>query len=180
MLSARASSFIDAAKRLAPRIQASAEEVEQSRRLPLPLVEAMAQAGLFRLWIPRSLGGEEADPMTLVRVVEEVSRADGAAGWCVAIGGEYGVFGGYLSPDSAYTIYGSDPYVRTAGALRPFGSAVVVDGGYRVTGRWPLGSGCQHSAWIVGGCRILDGAEPRVRADGTPITRLLFFPAAES
>ena len=48
---------------------------------------------------------------------------------------------------------------------------------YRVTGRWPLGSGCQHSAWIVGGCRILDGDQPRFRPDGTPITRILFFPA---
>jgi len=53
-----------------------------------------------------------------------------------------------------------------------------VDGGYRVTGRWPLGSGCQHCAWIVGGCRILDGDQPRLRADGTPVTRILFFPAA--
>src|SRR6185369_8217171 len=52
-------------------------------------------------------------------------------------------------------------------------------GGYRVTGRWPLGSGCQHSAWIVGGCRILDGEQPRVGADGAPVTRILFFPAAE-
>ena len=173
------STFLDAAKRLTPQIHGFAVEIERSRRLPLPLVEAMAQAGLFRLWIPRALGGEESDPMTLVRVVEEVSRADGAAGWCVAIGGEYGAFGGYLPPDSAYEIYGSDPFVRTAGALRPFGNAVAVDGGYRVTGRWPLGSGCQHSAWMVGGCRVLDGAEPRLGADGTPITRLLFFPTGE-
>jgi alkylation response protein AidB-like acyl-CoA dehydrogenase len=173
------SSFVDAAKGLAPQIQASAEEIEQSRRLPLPLVEAIAQAGLFRLWIPRVLGGEEADPMTLVRVVEEVSRADGATGWCMAIGGEYGVFGGYLPTETAREIYGSDPLVRTAGAFRPFGNAVVVDGGYRVTGRWPLGSGCQHSAWIVGGCRILDGDQPRLTPAGAPITRILFFPAAD-
>ena len=155
MPSARASSFIDAAKRLAPRIQASAEEIEQSRRLPLPLVEAMAQAGLFRLWIPRALGGEEVDPMTLVRVVEEVSRADGAAGWCMAIGGELGALGGYLPADAAREIYGSDPHVRTAGQFQPSGDAVVEDGGYRVTGRRPLGSGCQHSSWIVGGCRMI-------------------------
>jgi alkylation response protein AidB-like acyl-CoA dehydrogenase len=173
------SSFVEAAKGLAPLIQASAEEIEQSRRLPLPLVEAMAQAGLFRLWIPRALGGEETDPMTLVRVVEEVSRADGAAGWCTAIGGEYGVFGGYLPADAAREIYGSDPLVRTAGAFRPFGNAVVVDGGYRVNGRWPLGSGCQHSAWIVGGCRVLDGDQPRLGPDGTPVMRILFFPAAD-
>ena len=174
-----APSFVDAATALRPQIQAAAEEIERSRRLPLDLVEAMARAWLFRLWIPRSLGGEETDPMTLVRVVEAVSRADGAAGWCVAIGGEYGAFGGYLARDTAREIYGNDPLVRTAGAFRPFGNAVVVDGGYRVTGRWPLGSGCQHSAWIVGGCRILDGDQPRLRPDGAPLMRILFFPAAD-
>jgi alkylation response protein AidB-like acyl-CoA dehydrogenase len=173
------SSFIEAAKGLASKIRDSAQEIEQARRLPLSLVEAMAQAGLFRLWIPRVLGGEETDPMTLVRVVEEVARADGAAGWCMAIGGTYGAFGGYLPADAAREIYGSDPHVRTAGAFRPFGNAVVVDGGYRITGRWPLGSGCQHSAWIVGGCRILDGDELRVMPDGTPVTRILLFPASE-
>src|SRR6516164_10894448 len=130
------SAFVEAAKGLAPQIQTSADEIERSRRIPLPLVHAMAQAGLFRLWIPRSLGGEETDPMTLVRVVEEVSRADGAVGWCVAIGAEYGVLGGYLPAEVAREIYGSDRGVRTAGALRPFGDAKVVPGGYRVTGRW--------------------------------------------
>ena len=175
MSNAASSSFVEAAKGLAPQIQASADDIERSRRLPLPLVDAMAQAGLFRLSIPRSLGGEETDPTTLVRVVEEVSRADGAAGWCLGIGGTYGAFGGYLSADAAHEIYGSDPLVRTAGALRPFGNAVVVDGGYRVTGRWPLGSGCQHSGWIVGGCRILDGDQPRLLPNGTPLMRVLFF-----
>jgi indole-3-acetate monooxygenase len=179
MSDAASSHFIEAAAGLVPQIRSCAEEIEQSRRLPLPLVEAIARAGLFRLWIPRSLGGEETDPMTLVHVVEEVSRADGAAGWCLAIGGTSGAFAGYLPPEAAREIYGSDSLIRTAGAFRPFGNAVVVDGGYRVTGRWPLGSGCQHSAWIVGGCRILDGDKPRLRPDGTPITRILFFPAAD-
>jgi len=96
-MSAMASSrFVEAAKQLASQIRDSADEIERSRRLPLPLVEALAAAGLFRLWIPRTLGGEEADPMTLVRVVEEIARADGAAGWCVTIGGGGG-FGGYLN-----------------------------------------------------------------------------------
>ena len=173
------SSFIDVAKALAPQIREFAGEIEQSRRLPSSLVDAITGAGLFRLWLPRSLGGEETDPMTFVRVVEEVSRADGATGWCVALIGEYGVFSGYLPPESAYEIYGNDPNVRTAGQLRSSGEARVVDGGYRVTGRWALGSGCQHANWIVGGCRIFDGDEPRLRADGTPISRLLFFPAAD-
>jgi alkylation response protein AidB-like acyl-CoA dehydrogenase len=174
---AGAISLIQVARDLAPQIREAAEESERLRRLPAPLVETLAAAGLFRLWVPCSLGGAETNPMTLVRVIEEISRADGAAGWCVAIGGEYGVFGGYLPGEAAREIYGSDPHVFTCGALRPFGEAAVVDGGYRVTGRWPLGSGCQHSSWIVGGCRITENGQPRLGVDGTPVTRLLFFPA---
>ena len=179
MSEATQSSFIATAMELAPQIRQHAEEIERSRRLPSAVVDSLAQAGLFRLWIPRSLGGEETDPMTLVGVVEEVARADGAVGWCVALSGEYGVSGGYLPRETAQEIYGSDPLVRTAGQLRAAGEARVVDGGYRVTGRWQLGSGCQHAHWIVGGCRILDGTEPRLRADGTPVARVLFFPAAD-
>lgn len=173
------SPFVDTAAALAPLVLASAQEGERSRRLSAPLAEAMAQAGLFRLWIPRAIGGEEADPMTLVRVVEEISRADGAAGWCIAIGGGYGVFGGYLGKDAARDIYGSDPLVRVAGALRPFGTAKIVDGGYRVTGRWPLGSGCQHSGWMIGNCRIFDGDQPRLHPDGTTVMRFMLFPTAQ-
>ena len=178
MTAAASQHFVEVAAALAPQIRAAADNIERMRRLPLPLVEALARAGLFRLWIPRAFGGEETDPMTLVRVVEEIARVDGAAGWCVAIGGEYGVFGGYLQPEAAREIYGSDPLVVTGGAFRPTGQAVVVDGGYRVTGRWPLGSGCQHSAWIVGGCRVLDGDRLRLGPDGIPVMRLMFFPAA--
>jgi alkylation response protein AidB-like acyl-CoA dehydrogenase len=61
--------FIDAAKALAPQIRSSAEDGERERRLSLPVVEAMARAGLYQLRIPRALGGEETDPMTLVRVI---------------------------------------------------------------------------------------------------------------
>jgi indole-3-acetate monooxygenase len=86
---------------------------------------------------------------------------------------------GYLSPEAAREIYGSDRLVRTARAFRPFGEAAIVEGGYRVTGRWPLGNGCQHSAWIVGGCRITDSGRPLLAGDVMPLTRILFFPAAQ-
>jgi indole-3-acetate monooxygenase len=173
-----AGSYLDVVQALAPQIEACANESEQARRLPSSLVEALTDAGLFRLWIPRALGGEEVDAITFVEVVEAVSRIDAAIGWCVMIGGCYGAFGGYLSAQAAHEIYGSDARVISGGAFRPFGQAAVVDGGYRVTGRWPLGSGCQHCTWMVGGCRIMDGEQPRLRADGMPVTRLMLFPAA--
>src|SRR5437879_6318091 len=91
----------------------------------------------------------------------------------------YGAYFGYLKKESALEIYGSDPLVRAAGGLRPSGNAMVVDGGYRVTGRWPLGSGCQHSGWMIGNCRIFDGDQPRLRPDGTPVMRFMLFPTAQ-
>jgi indole-3-acetate monooxygenase len=169
--------FVEAAIALAPQIRAAADEAERSRRLPQPLVEAFAQAGLFRLWVPRSLGGEEADPMTLVRVVEEVSRADGAAGWCVAIGAGSSIFSGYLPADAAREIYGNGTAAIIAGAFRPMGEAAVTNGGWRVSGRWSLGSFCDHAKWMVGGCRITKGGEPLLTPNGEPVTRLMFFPA---
>jgi indole-3-acetate monooxygenase len=180
MTRAPSSSFIETVRALAPQIQSSAEESERTRRLPLPLVKAMAQAGLFRLWIPRGLGGEEADPATVVRIVEAVSQIDGATGWCLMIGGNNSLHSGYLPAQTAREIYGTDPQTITGGAWPPFGQAIVGEGGYRVTGRWPLGSGCQHCGWLMGGCRIFDGNQPRLQADGTQVARIMFFPASSA
>ena len=73
--------------------------------------------------------------MTFARIIEEVSKADGAVGWCLMIGGGYGMFGGHLPEESAREIHGSDPNVITAGAFRPSGQAIVVHGaGLRGTG----------------------------------------------
>lgn len=171
-------SFIDTVQALAPQIEAAANENEEARRLSPSLAEAIARAGLFRLWRPRSLGGVEIDAATFVRVVEAVSRIDGAAGWCVCIAGNTSLPCGRLPKEAAREIFGSDPDIVTAGTWPPLGKAVVVDGGYRVTGRWPFASGCHHSASIQGGCRIFDGDQPRLRADGTPVVRVVFFPVA--
>jgi alkylation response protein AidB-like acyl-CoA dehydrogenase len=172
------SPFLDAVAALAPQIEAAADENERNRRLSVPLVGAMARAGLFRLWRPRSFGGEESDPITVLRVVEAVSRIDGAAGWCVCIAGNTSLPCGHLPKEAAREILGSDPDIVTAGTWPPLGKAVIVDGGYRVTGRWPFASGCHHSASMQAGCRIFDGDQPRLRSDGTPVVRVVFFPAA--
>ena len=170
-------SYIVAAEGLAPQVAAFAEESERTRRLPLPLVEAMARAGLFRLWMPQALSGPEVDPMTFLRVVETISRIDGSAGWCQMIGGSLSAFGGYLPIAGAQEIFGRDPLTVLSGSFAPFGQAVVEPGGYRVRGRWPLASGCQHCAWLVGNCRVADGDRPRLRPDGTPLMRMMMFPA---
>ena len=137
----------------------------------------LAEAGIFRLCVPRSLGGVEADPATMIRVIETLARADGAAGWSAMIGATSGVASGYLPDDAAREIYGSSPDVISGGAFAPHGKAVVSDGGYRVTGRWPFASGCEHCTWLMGGSIIVEGERPRLLPNGMPDSRLMLFPA---
>ena len=171
--------LIEAARALAPRIEDCAEQIECKRRLPQPLVDAMAEAGLFRMLVPQVMGGAEADPVTMIRVIEEVARVDGSAGWIVNIGATSGVFAGALPEPAAREIYGADPRAFVAFVAIPGGRATVVDGGYRVTGRWPFASGCLHATWLAGTCSVYDGDAPRLGADGKPESRVLFFPAAD-
>jgi indole-3-acetate monooxygenase len=159
---------------LAPLITAQAEASERDRRLPTPVSDALVEAGVFRLFVPRSLGGLEADPLTACRVVEALAALDGAVGWCAMIGLGFGQFAGLLPAAAALEVF-SSPRTIVAGTFRPTGVARVVAGGYRVTGRWPFASGITHCTWVIGGCRLLDGEQPRLTARGTPVLRELFF-----
>ena len=179
MTAKTATQFLDAVAALAPRIEAAANENEQARRLSLPVVAAMAEAGLFRLWRPQRHDGAEADPATVIRVVEAVSRIDGATGWCLAVHGNGSLPSGFLPAEGAREVFGRNPDVLVAGTWPPLGEAIVVDGGYRATGRWPFASGCQHAEWLQAGCRIIDSDGPRLLADGSPVVRVLFFPATQ-
>src|SRR4051812_37563485 len=140
------------------------------RRLPDELVAAMRDEGVFRMLVPEAVGGLEAHPVELVNAVAGLARADGAAGWCAAIGATSGLLAGYLPQKSAREIYG-DPRAISGGVFAPHGRATRVDGGYRVNGRWPFASGCTHCGWLMGGC-IVEGDDP-------PMPKLMIAPAAE-
>ena len=77
-----AETLLEAAKSFVPIIRANLDKIDSECRLPSELADAMAQKGLFGLYVPKCLGGPEADPITAFPVVEEISRADGSTGWC--------------------------------------------------------------------------------------------------
>jgi alkylation response protein AidB-like acyl-CoA dehydrogenase len=174
----RAEELVDIAKSFVPQIEANREQSERERSMPAPLARAMAEAGLFRIWVPKELGGFEAGIDTNLRVVEEVSKVDGAAGWNVMIAGTGGMFSAYLPPDAGREVYG-DPNVITAGAIAPKGRAVPEGGGYRLSGRWPLASGCLHASWMGGGGFIFDGDAPRI-VNGIPDLTIFMLPKSDA
>lgn len=171
-----AESILAAAKALVPMIVESREEIERERRLPLPLVDALKKAGVFRMTMPRDWGGAEIDPISQLHIVEELSAADASVGWCVMIGCDSGYLSGFLDQKVAREMY-TDLDMVTACSLIPRGRAVKVPGGYRVSGKWPFSSGCQHSAWIIGGCVVYDGDQPKLYPNGVVETRQCYMPA---
>jgi alkylation response protein AidB-like acyl-CoA dehydrogenase len=166
---------------LAPLIGASADRAEQERRLPTPLVDALVEEGLFRLLLPRSLDGAEVDPVTFVRVIEEVAATDASTAWVLCQVSGCSMVSAYLDPDVAAQMFGSDPRAILAWGPASNARAVAVDGGYLVSGTWTFASGGRHATWLGAYCPIADAeGTPRRRADGSPDGRTMLFPATRA
>jgi len=172
------SEYLERARGLAALIEASADQAERERRLPEPLFTALVEAGLFRLLLPRSLDGAEVDPVTFVRVVEDIAKRDASTAWCLCQVSGCSMIAAYLDPRVARQIFGSDPQGILAWGPGPGARAVAVDGGYRVSGTWTFASGGRHATWLGGPCPVYEpDGTPRRRADGSPEGRTMLFPA---
>jgi len=164
------SPVLHAAIGLHEQIRAASEEIEQGRRIPARLAAAMRDAGVFGMAMPRAWGGPELDLLTQFRVIEALAMADGSVGWCAMIGSDGGYVTAFLDQDVARGMY-PDLRVATGAAATTTGRAVRVPGGYRVSGRFPFVSGCQHSEWVWLGCIVVEDGVPPIDGNGVPETR---------
>jgi alkylation response protein AidB-like acyl-CoA dehydrogenase len=172
------SSYLEAARKLQPMIRASADEIEAARELPRPLFEALADAGLFHLAVPGAIGGAEIDLPTYVQIIEELGKADASTGWAVNQGAIFATYAARMPRDVARRIWIDTPRGVVANTPAPSAQAVVVPGGYRVTGRQGFSTGCRHAAWIAPHAQIIENGQVRLD-NGQPETRYLFVPVAE-
>ena len=164
------SPILHAAIALAPKIRAAGEEIERVRRIPMSIVEVLRHAGVFGMPMPRAWGGPELDPLTQFRVLEALAMADGSVAWCVMINCDGGYVTAFLDQEVARSMY-PDLQVGTAATATPTGQAQLAPGGYRVSGRFPFASGCQHSEWVWLGCVVTADGTPRADGNGVPETR---------
>lgn len=151
------------ASRAAVAIAPHVRVIETGRRLPPEVVDALAAAGLFKALVPRDYGGGEHSVGELVEALETLARVDGSAAWCAMIGATSGLISAYLAPETARELF-ADPRAISAGIFAPFGKARAVEGGYRVSGRWPFASGCQHATHVMGGVMIAREGKPEMRS----------------
>ena len=172
---------VQAAAALRPVLREYQEQIEREQRLPRALVEQMRAAGFYRMVIPRALGGLQVDPLTYLRVVELLAEGVGSVGWNIANNsiGQLVTLG--LPDEGVQEVHGQGtPSIMAGTAVQGGGQAVPVEGGYRISGHWTFGSGCQESAWMLGSFQILDAGEPRRRPDGGSLYWRGVFPRAEA
>jgi alkylation response protein AidB-like acyl-CoA dehydrogenase len=168
--------LVQAALALRPEVRRYHEDIEQEQRFPASLVAQLHEAGVYRMLLPRALGGFQVDPLTYTRVVELMSESAGSVGWNIA-NNSIGQLVSLGLPDAGVEeIYPSGHATVMAGtAVQGGGQAVPVEGGYRVTGHWTFGSGCQEATWMLGSFQIMDdNGQPRRRADGGMFWRGVF------
>ena len=167
------------ARAMAPAISARSAEIEALRRLPGDLVADLRAAGVFRMGRARSKGGPQMSLVQHFEVIEVLAHADPSVGWCVKIGTDSGVIAEFL-PAGASARLLPHPDMITAGQFTTaHGTLERVDGGYRLTGRFPFGSGVTHADVVMSGGVVTENGTPLVGPNGLPEGRLAFCRADE-
>ncbi|MBJ7536215.1 acyl-CoA dehydrogenase family protein [Marinomonas transparens] len=154
------------------RTRARANEFDDQQFISQDIIERFRDLGIYRALVPKSLGGDELSAAQFCEVIEEISKADGSAGWVASFG--MGVV--YLSAlplETIKTIYAETPNKIFAGGIFPPQPADLVDGGFKVKGRWKFSSGCK-GADIVG-----VGIAPK-EGDKLGLPRMAVMPASKA
>ena len=165
-------SLVARARALEPIIRRHAETTERERRLAGPVVQAMREAGLFRMFTPRALGGLEADPVTVARVAEEIASFDSAAAWALQAGNTGSWWAGHLPESGIAELYADGPDVIMSASFTPPHRAESVSGGYRFTGRGALASTIHDSPWVFMTGIVFDGEQARTTSFGPVVVGL--------
>jgi alkylation response protein AidB-like acyl-CoA dehydrogenase len=168
------------ARDLGPAIVAAADELERTRRIPAPLLEQLHASRLLRMQLPRSVDGDQTDPMTYLAAIEELSRHDGSIGWNVFVANSSALIAPFLEPDVAREIFANPKAVVAWGPPNAC-KATAVDGGYLISGKWDFASGCRQATWMGAHGPVVerDGSLRR-DAKGHTAIRSLLFPVSEA
>lgn len=172
------SSLVDTARRLALLVRENAAQIDAARELPKPVFNALADAGLYLMCVPRAIGGLETDFPTYLQVLEELGKADASTAWTVSQGANWATYSARMSREAAREIWIETPRAVVSNSPGPSAKAVVVPGGFRVSGRQPFSTGCKHASWKAAHATVYENGEVRQR-NGKPEVRYCLVPDAQ-
>lgn len=163
-----AESIMRNVRAILPILEAEAAESASIGHLTATAHDAISRAGVYRAGFARRRGGPELSLEQQTLMVEIIATVDAGAAWNAAILAATGFYAGRLNDDAYAELYPNLDF-PTAGSFHPRGRAELVDGGYRVTGRWNFGSGIHSAHYVLGGCTVFAGDEPVIKEDGSPL-----------
>jgi alkylation response protein AidB-like acyl-CoA dehydrogenase len=163
-----------------PRLREAGDRIEAERRVPPDVMGVLHDARLFRMTLPRSLGGDEATLRELTEATELIASVDGSTAWCLGQGSGCAMTSVLLDAAISQRVFGPADAILAWGAGIQ-GRAIATKGGYRVTGRWSFASGSRAATWLGAHCRIMEAdGTPRRRPDGRHADVTLLVPRNEA
>jgi alkylation response protein AidB-like acyl-CoA dehydrogenase len=163
------------ARGLIPLLQAAADRIDAKNELPSDVLDAMFDAGMFKLLLPRAFGGFELKPIDFIQCVEAIARGDASVAWCMNQGSGCSMAAAYMAPAVAQEIWGGQRDV-VAWGQGPGAKGIRAEGGWRVTGTGSFASGSRHATWLGTMCPSFEAdGTPMVRPDGKPWERTFLF-----
>jgi alkylation response protein AidB-like acyl-CoA dehydrogenase len=144
------------ARELAPLLKKNAAAGEQDRRVAEESIQALTDAGLFKIATPKRYGGYETSMRTMLEVSAAVAEADGGTAWVVTLANVMAWVVGLFPEHAQDEVFGADPDAKVSGVLSPTAETRKVEGGWRVTGKWYYNSGSLHADWAGLGIPLTD------------------------
>jgi len=165
------------ARALAPVIAAASSRIEADRELPPNLVDALHEARLWRMLLPRAYGGDEVSPIDYVQAIEEIAKVDASTAWCIGQTSVCSTVSRNMKPHVAEEIFRKNPRGVLSWGPTNNAKAIAEKGGYRVSGVWPFASGSKHATYLAAHCFIVEGdGTSRRDRDGKPVQKTLLVP----
>jgi indole-3-acetate monooxygenase len=163
------------ARDLGPSIAAAADEIERTQAIPESILARIHEARLARMLLPLSVGGDQVEPWTYLRAIEEISRHDGSFGWNLFVANSAALIAPFIPLETARTIY-ADPRTIISWGPPNQHQARAVPGGYQVSGEWHFASGSRQANWMGAHCQVVEpDGSLRLNRFGRPTTRTLLF-----
>jgi len=147
---------------IAPILAENAEACVRARSVVPASMQAMIEAGLFRIVQPAKVGGYELDLRIQYDAVTAVSQICPSSGWILMVMGAHHFCLGAWPEQAQQQVFGGKTDGLVSGTLAWQGKARQVDGGYRVDGRWQFCSGVDRSTWVILGCADAESGGPGV------------------
>jgi alkylation response protein AidB-like acyl-CoA dehydrogenase len=163
---------------LSPLLSGHLEQEELDGRLSKDTIETLKKSGLYKLFLPSSLGGLEADPVTTAKLIEHISRYNAAAAWSVMVAGASAWWSKYLPAETVEEIFTQSSENFFAGTFAAPTKATQVDGGYIVNGQVPLCSNVHEANWIAVSAIVIQDGKPAT-LNGAPEFRIVVLKATD-